>query len=213
MIGPPWVGSGGSRAPRDSVRGARGAARSGGGDGRTDQGRRHLRARWPVFNGLRDDFPPPRRTASASLANRRRPVRGLSILSPRRQAFPRISKLFQGNSKEIPWISKLFQGFPNFFLGRFEENQGVIGRSTRNRLFANFRLVSAATGGSPCAAERARDFHPSTNSDYRKAIVAIFRRGPRGERGAGRESPVPTARREVGRFVSGSGKPGGRNKL
>jgi hypothetical protein len=84
-------------------------------------------------------------------------IRGLSVLSPRHQAFPRISKLFQGNSKEIPWISKLFQGFPNFFLGRFEENQGVIGRSSQNRVLSNFCVVSAATGDPAYAAERARD--------------------------------------------------------
>jgi hypothetical protein len=88
-----------------------GAARGGGDDGRTDRGRRHFRARSPVFKGLRDDFPPPRRAARASLASRRRPIEGLSVLSPRRQAFPSISKFFQGNSKEIPNFSKDFQTF------------------------------------------------------------------------------------------------------
>ena len=88
------------------------------------------------------------------------------MLSPRHQAFSRISKLFQGNSKEIPWISKLFQGFPNFFLGRFEENQGVVGHSARNRLFSNFCLVSAATSG-PAVRRR-------TGSRFTLARIPIF---------------------------------------
>ena len=148
----------GRRVIRFAARGAwRSAVRGGGGDGRTDRGRRRFRARWFVFKRLRDDFPPPRRAASASLASRRRPVRGLSILSPRRQAFSRISKLFQGNSKEIPSFSKLFQGFANFFLGRFEGNQGVIGRSTRNRVFSNFGSSRPRRAARRYAAERARD--------------------------------------------------------
>jgi hypothetical protein len=81
----------------------------------------------------------------------------LTILSPLRQAFSRISKFFQGNSKEIPGFSKPFQGFANFFLGRFEGNQGVAGQSSRNRVFSNFRVASAATSGPTYAAERARD--------------------------------------------------------
>ena len=100
----------GRRVIRFAARGAwRSAVRGGGGDGRTDRGRRRFRARWFVFKRLRDDFPPPRRAASASPASRRRPIKGLSVLSPRRQAFPRISKFFQGNSKEIP---RKFQTFP-----------------------------------------------------------------------------------------------------
>ncbi len=77
-----------------------------------------------------------RLAAQASLASRRRPIKGLNSLSPWSQAFPRISKFFQGNSKEIPSFSKLFQRFPNFFLGRFEGNQGVVGQSSRNRVFS-----------------------------------------------------------------------------
>ncbi|MGO9768262.1 MAG: hypothetical protein ACLPSW_01660, partial [Roseiarcus sp.] len=85
--------------------------------------------------------------ASALLARRRRPHEGLSVASPQRQAFSRVSKLVQGNSKEIPSFSKLFQGFANFFLGRFEGNQGVIGQSSRNRVSPYFCVVSAATSG------------------------------------------------------------------
>ena len=75
---------------------------------------------------------------------------------------PSLSALFQGFpnfSKEIPrkfqGNSKLFQGFPNFFLGRFEGNQGVVGRSSRNPVFSNFCVVSAATGG-PAIRRRTR---------------------------------------------------------
>ena len=153
------------------------------------------------------------------------------MLSPRHQAFSRISKLFQGNSKEIPWISKLFQGFPNFFLGRFEENQGVVGHSVRNRLFSNFCLVSAATSG-PAVRRR-------TGSRFTLARIPIFGKklsrrfsargvgaraashaptrkptaatpapcgfgGERRRRAGrpGRESPAPTAGREIRQFVS-----------
>ena len=132
---------------------------------------RRLRARWLAFKGLRDNSPPRRRTARVS-ARRRTPARqGVACPSPRPQAFPRISKLFQGNSKEIPSFSKLFQGFPNFFLGRFEGNQGVVGRSSRNRVF------------SICLRRLGRDERPgdtlptasaiqdSAKSDCRKEIV------------------------------------------
>jgi hypothetical protein len=78
-----WAASGGGAAVRGrrvirfaAVGSRRSAARGGGGDGRTDRGPRGFRARWPVFKGLRDDFPPPRRAASASLASRCRPIGG-----------------------------------------------------------------------------------------------------------------------------------------
>ena len=77
---------------------------------------------------------------------------GMSIPSPQPRAFPRISKLFQGNSKEIPSFSKLFQGFPNFFPWPFR------GKSRGYRLgqpgiafSPNFRGVSAATREWPAA--------------------------------------------------------------
>ncbi len=162
------------------------AARSGGRPGR---GRRHFPARLFVFKGLQGDFPPPRRAARASLASRRRPVRGLSILSPRRQAFPRISKLFQGNSKEIPSFSTLFQGFPNFFLGRFEGNQGVIGQSTRNRVFSNFCVVSAATTGPAIGCRTRSRFNIARIRIIGKKLsAAISRRGL----GASASSRAPT---------------------
>jgi hypothetical protein len=69
---------------------------------------------------------------------------GLSDLSPRRQAFSSFSKDFQIFPRKFQGNSKLFQGFPNFFLGRFEENQGVVGRSSRNRFFSIFCTAAAA---------------------------------------------------------------------
>jgi hypothetical protein len=50
--------------------------------GPTERGRRHFPARWFVFKGLRDDFPPPRRAARVSIASRCRPIKGLSKLLP-----------------------------------------------------------------------------------------------------------------------------------
>jgi hypothetical protein len=55
---------------------------------------------------------------------------------------------FPNFSKEIPSFSKLCQRFPNFFLGRFEWNQWVIGRSTRKRAFSKFlRRLGRGTSG------------------------------------------------------------------
>ena len=96
-----------------------------------------------------------RLAARASLTGRRRPIGGLSVLSPRRQAFSSFSKDFQTFPRKFQGNSKLFQGFPNFFLGRFEGNQGVVGRSSRNRVFSNYRVVSAATSG-PAIRRRTR---------------------------------------------------------
>jgi len=109
---------------------------------------------------------------------------------------PSLSALFQGFpnfSKEIPrkfqGNSKLFQGFPNFFLGRFEGNQGVVGRSSRNPVFSNFCVVSAATGG-PAIRRRTRSrFNIARSPIIGKKLSAAeivggnFPWGPRGERG------------------------------
>ena len=189
------------------------AARGGGGDGRTDRGRRCFRTRWFVFNGLRDDFPALRRAARASLASRRRPIKGLSSLSPRRQAFPSFSKDFQTFPRKFQGNSKLFQGFPNFFLGRFEGNQGVVGQSSRNRVFSNFCVVSAATSGSaiPCRT-RLRFNLARIPIIGKKMSAAISRRGV----GARAASHAPTrkptaataARRNFGRERRrGAGRP------
>ena len=120
--------------------------------------------------------------ARASLASRRRPIERLSILSPWRQAFPRISK-------EIPSFSKFFQGFPNFFLGRFEGNQGVVGQSSRNRVFSNFCVASAATSG-PAIRRRTRPRFNIARIPIigKKMSAAISRRGV----GARAASHAPT---------------------
>jgi hypothetical protein len=75
--------------------------------------------------------------------------------SPRPQAFPRFSKAFQIFPRKFQGNSKLFQGFPNFFLGRFEGNQGVVGQSSRNRVFSPSCVVSAVTSG-PAIRRRTR---------------------------------------------------------
>ena len=72
------------RGPHDSLRGAWGRSGAAQQRGRRPNrpGRRRFRSRWFVFSGLRDNFPPPRRAARASLASRCRPTEGLSQLLP-----------------------------------------------------------------------------------------------------------------------------------
>ena len=81
---------------------------------------------------------------------------GMSIPSPQPRAFPRISKLFQGNSKLFQGNSKLFQTFPR--ISKFFSL--VVSRKIKDLSLGqpgiafspNFRVVSAATSGpaAPC---------------------------------------------------------------
>jgi hypothetical protein len=127
-------------------------------------------------------------------------------------------------SKEIP---KKFLGFPNFSkdfqtfsLAVSREIKGLSVGRTGIAFPPNFCVVSAATSGPGAAMPKAPAIHHSVNSDYRKEIVAIFRKRPQGERGvacaratsaesavegrggADRESLAPTAGRENRQFVS-----------
>jgi hypothetical protein len=112
----------------------------------------------------------------------------LRILSPRPQAFSRISTLFQGNSKEIPSFSKLFQGFPNFFLGRSEGNQGVIGRSNRDRVVSNVLRGPGRDSRPGDGLPTALAIQDNAKSDCRKEIVGDDFRRP-----ALRSSGIPAA--------------------
>jgi hypothetical protein len=130
----------------------------------------------------------------------------LRILSPRPQAFSRISTLFQGNSKEIPRkfqgnskeiprkfqafpsFSKLFQGFPNFFLGRSEGNQGVIGRSNRDRVVSNVLRGPGRDSRPGDGLPTALAIQDNAKSDCRKEIVGDDFRRP-----ALRSSGIPAA--------------------
>ncbi|MFZ1963589.1 MAG: hypothetical protein WAU78_09020 [Roseiarcus sp.] len=117
------------------------------------------------------------RAASASPVSGRRPIGGLSILSPRRQAFPSFSKDFQTFPRKFQGNSKLFQGFSNFFPWPFRgKSRGCRSVEPESRFLQFFRRFGRD--------ERPGDTPPnspaiqySANSDYRKEIVAtIFRK-------------------------------------
>ena len=128
----------------------------------------------------------------ASLAGRRRSIEGLSALSPQRQAFPRISKLFQRNSKEIPSFSKLFQGFPNFFPWPFRgKPRGCRSVEPESR-FLEFWVASAATGG-PAKCRRTRPrFKIARTAIIAKTLSAAISLGGLG---AGAASLAPARQR------------------
>jgi hypothetical protein len=87
---------------------------------------------------------PAYREASLRATHRgvERPVAATSSFSKDFHTFPR---KFQAFPRKFQAFPRKFQAFPNFskdfqtfFLGRFEENQGVIARSGRNRVFSKF---------------------------------------------------------------------------
>ena len=133
---------------------------------------------------------PAYREASLRATHRgvERPVAATSSFSKDFHTFPR---KFQAFPRKFQAFPRKFQAFPNFskdfqtfFLGRFEENQGVIARSGRNRVFSKFLRRLGRDERPRGALPNALAIQHSANSDYRKEIVGgDFGEGPPGKRG------------------------------
>jgi hypothetical protein len=134
----------------------------------------------------------PARTAVSVFGNwYEYPIAATSSFSKDFQTFPRKFQAFPRKFQAFPNLSKDFQ---IFFLGRFEENQGLIARSARNRVFSEFPRRLGRDERPRGALPNALAIQGSANSDYRKEIVGgDFREGPRGERGI---TPLRQSRRQ-----------------
>ncbi len=126
---------------------------------------------------------------------------GLSHLPPRPprpQAFSRISKLFQGNSKEIPSLLQTFPRISKLFPWPFRGKSRGYGPVDPESRFLQFCVVSTAMGG-PAIPGRTRSRFKVARTPIigKKLSTAVFREGPRGKRGVARAT-ANADRRRVG---------------
>ena len=143
--------------------------------------------------------------STAAVASGRPPIEGLSIPSPQPRAFPRISTLFQGNSKLFQGNSKLFQGnsklfqtFPRisklFSLAVLRKIKGLSPGQAGIAFSPNFCAVSAAMSG-PAAPCRTRSRFNIARIPIigKKLSAAISARGLRASAASHAPTRKPTA--------------------